>query len=148
MHNGATSTKTSYTSYIEPSNRRQPQQQPKSLSSIFTANPIKPALGRIFDQFAELHILMSPMPKRREDAELLYGQDDSPFRSGTVEHCTVVEVLKDETPDLGTGRLGGFGKRERRWAAVQEASDGLSLVASFQDKGTIKGIGDVEGTGA
>lgn len=139
LHNGTT--KSAYSSRIDaPSTaRRQPQQTQVSLTSIFTGNPVKPALGRIFDQFTELHLLLSQIPKTREDAEMLYGQDNSPFNSPAIEYCTVVEVLKDETPNLGDGMK--FGAREQRWAAVKEAKDGLGLVSSFQEKGTMKGMG-------
>ena len=86
------------------------------------------------------------MPKRREDAELLDGRDESPFQagagSGVVEYCTVVEVMKDETPNLeaGKGKKGSFGKREQRWAAVQESGDGLALISAFQEKGNMRGM--------
>ena len=95
---------------------------------------------------------MSSLPKTREDAEQLYGQDDENVFGGReksqveVGCCYVVEVLKDEAPNLGqqsenekSGRK--FGGREQRWAAVEISADGLALVDAFPAKGNMRGLG-------
>jgi hypothetical protein len=56
-----------------------------------------------------------------------------------VQHCTILEVLKDETPNLGQGEK-KFGWREQRWAALEVSKDGLGLVGAFQDTGMMKGM--------
>jgi hypothetical protein len=68
----------------------------------------------------------------------------------------VVEVLKDETPNLGSedesgsggkGKEGGeeragrFGWREQRWTAVDVKGDGTRFVGAFQVKGNMRGLG-------
>lgn len=82
------------------------------------------------------------MPKTRFDAESLYDQDEaSPFSSHHVQYCTVLEVLKDETPNLGIRKGMGFGRREQRWTALEESLGGLGLVPAFEEKGTMRGLG-------
>jgi len=96
-----------------------------------------------------------------EDAERLYGedQDSLPEDERVVKYCFVVEVLKDETWNLGSqeenikgkGRevdngeekSGGkkFGWREQRWTAVDVAADGTGFVGAFQVKGNLRGMG-------
>jgi hypothetical protein len=110
---------------------------------------VKPALGQIFTQFPDLHLLLSSLPKTRRDAELLYGRDEDPLSGNQdkVNYCCVVEVLKDETPNLETGDEKGEGSegkrlgwREQRWTAVEATGDGTALVGAFQAKGNIPGI--------
>lgn len=89
---------------------------------------------------------MSQMPKTRQDAERVYGQDKEDASSGAkseVAYCYVIEVLKDEAPKVGDGneKEGGFGWREQRWAAVELASDGLGLVDAFMAKSNMRGLG-------
>lgn len=96
---------------------------------------------------------MSALPKTREDAERLYAQDDEEiFNSGgeegqrEVRYCYVVEVLKDETPNLGSESekeniKRKFGGREQRWATVEISADGLGLVDAFMAKGNMRGLG-------
>ena len=91
---------------------------------------------------------MSQLPKTREDAERLYGQDEDGIDGGErgVGYCYVVEVLKDETPNLGSGsekekEERGFARREQRWAAVEISADGLGLVDAFMAKGNMRGLG-------
>jgi hypothetical protein len=51
-----------------------------------------------------------------------------------------VEVLKDETPNLGAGKEGRFGGREQRWAAVDVSGEGLGFVDAFLAKGNMRGL--------
>lgn len=139
-----------------------PRAQPQisNPTSIFPSNTAKPALGQIFTQFPELHLFLSRLPKRREDAEMLYGgEQDSGLGHGSgkeVKYCFVVEVLKDETPNLGeegeSGNGGNrkegdgererrFGWREQRWTAVDVKGDGTGFVGAFQVKGNMRGLG-------
>lgn len=82
------------------------------------------------------------MPKTREDAEILYGDDGAIRLLSTqdVKYCLVFEVLKDETPILG-GKTGRFGDREQRWTAVEVTPEGVGLVSAFQERGTMRGLG-------
>lgn len=127
---------------------RQPQIQ--TPSSIFPSNTTKPALGKIFTQFPALHLFISKLAKGRGDAELLYGgggqdEDSVSGQQGAVNYCYVVEVLKDETPNLGPenekkkGKK--FGWREQRWTAVETTADGTGFVGAFQVKGDMGGMG-------
>ena len=137
LHNSTVSSKSPYSSNPEAlSSRHQPQNPNISLSSVFSSNPLKPALGRVFDQFPSLHIMLSSMPKTRQDAELLFGQSkDAPGRSH-IEYCTILEVLKDEAPNIGSERsTSRFGEREQRWAPLTVSDDRLSLVPAFLDQG-------------
>jgi hypothetical protein len=106
-----------------------------SLSSVFSSNLTKPALGKVFDQFPSLHLMLSSMPKTQDDAEVLYGQDENSLSPSHVNYCTVLEVLKDETPNLGVCRSANrFGVREQRWVALAVSDDGLSLRHAFPDR--------------
>jgi len=121
-------------------------QAPKHVAkSIFPSNTKKPSLGQIFAQFPSLHLFLSSLPKTREDADLLYSQDENSvaLESEHVGYCTVVEVLKDETPILGSDREKGrkFGWREQRWTALEVTGDGTGLVGAFQVKGNMRGMG-------
>ncbi|KAE8442349.1 hypothetical protein EG329_003420 [Mollisiaceae sp. DMI_Dod_QoI] len=126
--------------------------------------------GTLFTQFPSLHIFHSPIPKTREDAEVLYGReaDDAPLEPGMVGYCTVVEVLKDETANLGFGADVGVGKegegegkgkgrrfgwREQRWCAVEvwdEDGVGVGLRGAFgmgMERRGIRGGGGADGGG-
>ena len=93
------------------------------------------------------------MPKRREDAELLYGGDESTTSptSGSnrpIQYCTVIEILKDEAPILGSDRQGEsenqrrqFGWREGKWTAIELDGAGLRFVDAFEEKGGMNGMG-------
>ncbi|KAG0651375.1 hypothetical protein D0Z07_1636 [Hyphodiscus hymeniophilus] len=133
-----------------PQRRNKPNQNPQS-TSVFPSNQLKPALGQIFSQLPDLHLLVSALPKTRGDAQQHYGQeDDADFRTGSgikeVQFCNVIEVLKDETPNLGSQTeeeryQRKFGGREQRWAAVEVSADGLALVDTFMAKGNMRGLG-------
>lgn len=91
------------------------------------------------------------------------GDDDANTNTYTPPHaptdeisyCTVIEVLKDETPNLSgevhrkeeklAGKV-GLGAREQRWTAVQieRGSDGvvaLGLKEVFELSGGMRGLG-------
>jgi hypothetical protein len=79
--------------------------------------------------------MLSPMPKTREDAEVLYGRDEDSLSISHVGYCTILEVLKDETPNLGEERsTRRFGQREQRWVGLVVSSDGLYLRHAFPEK--------------
>jgi hypothetical protein len=101
------------------------------------------------------------LPKGRGDAEILYGKHDEDSvsvlqGSVNVEYCFVVEVLKDETPNLGMqgerdkgkgkevdredGKGKKFGWREQRWTAVDVTADGTGFEGAFQVKGNMRGM--------
>ena len=77
----------------------------------------------------------------------MYGQDEESLAGyqKEVRYCFVVEVLKDETPNLGPenekkkGKK--FGWREQRWTAVETTADGTGFVGAFQVKGDMGGMG-------
>ncbi|KAN0119755.1 hypothetical protein V8E51_001963 [Hyaloscypha variabilis] len=165
-HSKLTSTSTSnhtYPTTTAPHKQHSRQPQITNPSSIFPSNSAKPALGQIFTQFPELHLLVSRLPTTRGDAEVLYGQDEESLAGyqKEVRYCFVVEVLKDETPNLGLqveegdekgkGKGKGdeldakrgkrFGWREQRWTAVDVAPDGAGFVGAFQVKGNMRGMG-------
>ncbi|APA12045.1 hypothetical protein SS1G_14192 [Sclerotinia sclerotiorum 1980 UF-70] len=125
LHNTTISTKINYT---KPGAR----QAPPAIQSIITSVAQKPSLGRIFDDFLDLHIMISKIPKRRADAEILYGQDEK--FSEEVNYCFVFEVLRDECPILGGDRGLGrkFGDREQRWGLFEIGNEGMELVDAFR----------------
>jgi hypothetical protein len=121
-----------------PPSRYQVPNSAIPLPSVFGSNPLKPALGRIFEQFPSLHIMLSSMPRTRDDAEILFGQNNDVPGNSRIEYCTILEVLKDETPNLGKGRSETrFGEREQKWVPLSISEDGLSFKPAFldQDKG-------------
>lgn len=83
------------------------------------------------------------MPKTSKDADILYSEDEaSPFDAQEVGYCTVLEVLKDEVPNLGEGRKSKrFAEREQRWAALEVRKDGLGFTPAFGQRGTMRGLG-------
>ncbi|TGO34482.1 hypothetical protein BHYA_0195g00130 [Botrytis hyacinthi] len=126
LHNTTTSTKSNFANQ-HPSRQPPPPHPPPTIHSIFTSTAQKPSLGRIFDDFLNLHIMISKLPKKRGDAEMLYGRDDDTSHVGNedVAYSFVFEVLRDECPVLGGDRKLGrrFGDREQRWG-VFEMGDG------------------------
>ncbi|KAK0112968.1 hypothetical protein ONS95_014682 [Cadophora gregata] len=150
----------------QPHRQNQHQQQIQNPTrSIFSSTTQKPALGQIFAQFPDLHLLLHPLPKGKSDAELLYSGESDPrvFNEDhtsdigggddrSVRYTTVLEVLKDEAPSLGgihdddddndENEGGGgeskrkkFAYREQKWTALDVRGDGLALVPTFEDKG-------------
>ncbi|KAK6587255.1 hypothetical protein PZA11_000545 [Diplocarpon coronariae] len=142
LHNTTTPSAT------QPSYSSRQQAHHSAPKSIFAATPTKPALGQVFSQFPDLHIFLHDMPRRREDAEALYGREEEagPSDQKSVGYCTLIEVLKDECPILGRDREGErrFAWREQRWTAVVVAGDGTGLVAAFPAEGGTKGVGKWE----
>ncbi|RKF72585.1 hypothetical protein GcM3_097024 [Golovinomyces cichoracearum] len=67
--------------------------------SMFSSNPLKPALGQVFAQFTSLHLLFSPLPRTSQDIKLLYQPKihlNTADEIETVNYVTVIEILKDE----------------------------------------------------
>ncbi|RAL59070.1 hypothetical protein DID88_008988 [Monilinia fructigena] len=130
LHNSTISTKINFT---KPGTRQPP---PPAIQSIFTFTAQKPSLGRVFDEFLDLHVMVSKVPKLREDAEVLYGQDEN--LQNEVSHCLVFEVLRDECPVLGKDRALGrrFADREQRWGLFEISIEGTGLVDAFQSEVT------------
>ncbi|THV44814.1 hypothetical protein BGAL_0574g00060, partial [Botrytis galanthina] len=128
LHNTTLSTKSTFTNHHPSRQPPPPASNPHpTIHSIFTSTAQKPSLGRIFDDFLNLHIMISKLPKKRGDAEMLYGRDDhtSPAGNEDVAYNFVFEVLRDECPVLGGDRKLGrrFGDREQRWG-VFDMGDG------------------------
>jgi hypothetical protein len=79
--------------------------------------------------------------------DLYYGQHNTSIPPASplnkVRFCTVLEVLKDETPILGDDRERGrrFGWREQKWTALDTSTDGTRLTGAFQTKGNMRGMG-------
>ncbi|PQE24453.1 fasciclin domain family protein [Rutstroemia sp. NJR-2017a BBW] len=134
LHNSTISTKTNY-----PTPRRPPA--PPTIQSIFTASThLKPSLGRIFDQFVELHVMISRIPKFREDAEMAYAGGDG----REANECLIFEVLRDECPVSAADRAAGrrFADREERWGCFEVGTDGVQLRDAFERGGPgVEGIG-------
>ncbi|KAF5873277.1 putative fasciclin domain family protein [Botrytis fragariae] len=128
LHNTTISTKSNFTTQ-QPSRQPPPPNlhphppPPPTIQSIFTSTAQKPSLGRIFDDFLNLHIMISKLPKKREDAEIFYCRDGttSHFGNEDVACSFVFEVLRDECPVLGGDRKLGrrFGDREQRWGFLR-----------------------------
>jgi hypothetical protein len=79
--------------------------------SIFISNSVKPALGRSFSHYIDIHILLSRLPRRRLDARLVYaGTGVGPPRNDIppqAEMVNVAEVIIDRW-DGRIGRWCGF----------------------------------------
>ncbi|QDS73877.1 hypothetical protein FKW77_006976 [Venturia effusa] len=74
-----------------------PHAAPPSFSdqvSIFAGTNVRPALGKTFAYQLDLHLLVSSLPKRRRDAEIVVGG-----KSGRAEVVGVIEVLGDRGDD-------------------------------------------------
>ncbi|KAM3075915.1 hypothetical protein ACMFMG_006571 [Clarireedia jacksonii] len=140
LHNSTISAKTNYSNSAPP-----------TIQSIFTPSThLKPSLGRIFDQFVDLHVMISKVPKFREDAEMAYAgaaADQVEIREGggssKVNECLIFEVLRDECPVSEEDREAGrkFADREEKWGCFEIGTDGLELRDAFK-KG-VSSVGDV-----
>ncbi|KAH7135650.1 hypothetical protein B0J11DRAFT_518863 [Dendryphion nanum] len=81
--------------------------------SIFTSNKSHPALANLLPPYLDLHLLVSRLPRRKEDARALakYGVDERGNRRRNVrgvEMVGVVEVLVERDGDRG-GEWAAFG---------------------------------------
>ncbi|PQE21274.1 fasciclin domain family protein [Rutstroemia sp. NJR-2017a WRK4] len=126
LHNSTISTISTKTNY--PTSRR--PAAPPTIQSIFTASThLKPSLGRIFDQFVDLHVMISRIPKYREDAEMAYAGGDG----REANECLIFEVLRDECPVSAGDRAAGrrFADREERWGCFEIGTDGVQLRDAF-----------------
>ncbi|KAF7898719.1 hypothetical protein EAF00_005165 [Botryotinia globosa] len=139
LHNTTTSTKSTFANYHSS---RQPPHLPPTIHSIFSSPAQKPSLGRIFDDFLDIHIMISKLPKKRGDAEMLYGRDENTSHVGSedVAYSFVFEVLRDECPVLGGERKLGrrFGDREQRWGVFEMGDQGMELLDAFKTGGEIE----------
>ncbi|KAF2020627.1 hypothetical protein BU24DRAFT_416299 [Aaosphaeria arxii CBS 175.79] len=104
---------------IPPHTPHQTQRQPVPPPSVFSSNKAIPALGHILPQVLDLHLLVSEMPRREEDARVMAsrgGEQGSGYRRNVrgVEMVSVVEVLADR-----------WGGRVGAWAMMlPEVADG------------------------
>ncbi|KAF7908184.1 uncharacterized protein EAF01_003939 [Botrytis porri] len=139
LHNTTISTKSNFTTQ-QPSRQPPPPPPLPTIHSIFSSTAQKPSLGRIFDDFLNLHIMISKLPKKREDAENLYCRDDtSHFGNEDVAYSFVFEVLRDECPVLGRDRKLGrkFGDREQRWGVFEMGDGGIESLEAFETGGEV-----------
>lgn len=79
--------------------------------SIFASTTAQPSLGKSFGSLVDYHLLISMLPKRKKDAEIIVGG-----QSGRAEVVHVVEVLNDRD-----------GNGHGRWAAFEIAEAGTQL---------------------
>ena len=79
--------------------------------SIFASTAILPALGKTFASFVDLHLLLSVLPKTKQDARILYGEQSS-YIVQKVTFAYVLEVVMDRW----NGRVG-------KWAAFHVGDD-------------------------
>jgi hypothetical protein len=73
--------------------------------SIFMDNTIRPALGKTFTYFLDLHVLLSVLPKTRRDVELLYSSQTSFDRRNNILKPDLVNIL-EVVSDRYDGRVG------------------------------------------
>lgn len=89
--------------------------------SIFASTAIRPVLGKTFTSFVDLHLLLSVLPKTKQDARILYGEQSKHI----VQKVTYVYAL-EVMMDRWNGRVG-------KWAAFHIGDDmtfkGISLTA-------------------
>jgi hypothetical protein len=91
-----------------PDNQPQPsrpQQQPIPSASIFSSNKIIPALGNLLPPYLDLHLLVSKLPRGKQDARVLAQYEGTVKRVRGVQMVNVVEVLSDRWE----GRSGDWG---------------------------------------
>lgn len=87
--------------------------QPPPPPSIFSSNVAVPALLGLMSRYADAHVLVSMLPRRKLDARVYYAAGRDRGRKRGVEMAGVVEVIAD--------RRGG---RTGAWAAFREEKDG------------------------
>ena len=80
--------------------------------SIFSSNTVRPALGRSFPYYVDLHLLLSSLPKTAKDAQALYRSSHLLGRTNKSETVNVLEVAADRYGDM-------FG----RWASFSIAGE-------------------------
>jgi hypothetical protein len=71
------------------------------------SNSVRPALGKTFTYFLDLHILLSMLPKSKGDADLLYGDREGFRRKG----YSITKPQLTNVFEIITDRLGGKGGR-------------------------------------
>lgn len=78
----------------------------------------RPALGKSFTYMIDTSIMLYALPKRKEDADILYGDT---FEGRQAQYTGVFEVLYDKN-----------GTRAESWAAF-EIVDGVEIKSAMMD---------------
>ncbi|KFZ05263.1 hypothetical protein V501_08510 [Pseudogymnoascus sp. VKM F-4519 (FW-2642)] len=136
--------KSAKTAAGNPEQQRKKEQEKQH--SVFAGMTATPSLGMVFDGFVDLHLMCFALPRGTEDAEGVFGveqPDDEGVEppddetgadegggnrqrgggEGNIRFANVIEVLKDECPQLerwegvSGGRPSRGVDREKRWAA-------------------------------
>ena len=146
VHNGVVPLKSLHNQQYN-NNQQQQKQQPEPTFSAFesTNSTLKPALGKVFEQFIDLHILISEIPRRREDAEELFAGDEE---KKEVRWINVVEVVRDDCSfaSFGDGRGSGDGRERRRGVGAREGRWGVvDVKEGWELRGSFEGRGDESG---
>jgi hypothetical protein len=92
--------------------------------SIFMSQTLKPALGRSFSHYIDLHVLLSSIPRRKADAQLFYAGVEIGIQRSHLqskpELITVAEIIIDRWDD-----------RIERWAGFT-ITDGVTINTAQQ----------------
>lgn len=94
-----------------PDNQPQPSrpyQQPIPYPSIFSSNKFIPALGNLLPPYLDMHLMVSKVPKGKQDAKALAQYEGTVKTVRGVQMENVVEVLADRWEGRG-GNWGAFG---------------------------------------
>lgn len=103
---------------LNTSETSQYRRQPEEDVSIFSSLVGKPALGKSFTYLIDTSILLSALPKRVEDTDAAYGDNNEKRKA---QYSGILEVVQDK-----------HGTRAEGWAAF-EIIDGVDIRPS--DKG-------------
>lgn len=79
--------------------------------SIFASTTVHPSLRKTFAGLVDVHLLISMLPKRKQDARVLIGGE-----KGKADTVFVAEVLSDR-----------YGASQQRWAAFEVGEDGTTI---------------------
>lgn len=106
---------------------------PTAAAAASTMRRVKPSFGLVFSQLLDLHMLVTRVPRGKDDAESMAAE-------GGGQVVQVVEVLLD---DMGVweGRRGTRKNREQRWGAVVVDDNGR--VRDAFGRNDKKDLGDV-----
>lgn len=144
-------------------------------SSVFAGTNVRPSLGLIFDDMIQLHVMATKVPRSREDAEMLYGEDgdseedqSNGYRASrrkqlSLSYCTIFEVLKDTCPFYSSSNRGTddpsqswaqlqyekssglLKRRDQRWCALDVVYDSSGIVLGVKD--AFKGVQNMKAMG-
>jgi hypothetical protein len=110
--NASHSIPTSIEAQLQPETQHAPEQYHfQGHPSIFASTTIRPALGKTFASFVDLHLLLSVLPKTKQDARILHGEHSNHIAQ-KVMFAYVLEVMTDRW----NGRVG-------KWAAFHVGDD-------------------------